>query len=172
MVDGAANPIDSLTSSQWRLPHLRIDLDGDWYDDDVQVTHPGVLANLRQNLRRDADGYFIQTRVRIPVEVGDVPWVVVRIERHDDRLHARLNDGTETDVDPATLRIGRSDVPYCTVKDGHFDARLSRAAAFQLLALVDDAPRDGIDVLTLGGRTYPLGASGRSRAVRFEEEGR
>ena len=37
----------------WTLPKLRIDRDGDWYDDDVQVTHPGILANLRGNLRKD-----------------------------------------------------------------------------------------------------------------------
>ncbi|MBI3637984.1 MAG: DUF1285 domain-containing protein [Candidatus Rokubacteria bacterium] len=121
--------------SEWRLPRLRVDRDAVWYDDDIEVTHPGVLANLRGNLRRDAGGYFIQTRVRIPVEVEDVPWVVTRLERRGDRLHAVVNDGTEEDIDPATLRIGPDDVPYCAVKGGAFQARLNRAAAFQLLAL-------------------------------------
>ena len=45
--------------SDWKLPDLRIDRDGDWYDEGVQVTHPGILVNLRGNLRRDGDGYFI-----------------------------------------------------------------------------------------------------------------
>ncbi len=72
-------------------------MDGDWFDDDVQITHPGILANLRGNLRRDADGYFIQTRVRIPVEVDDVPFVVTRCERRGETLHAWLNDGSEED---------------------------------------------------------------------------
>jgi hypothetical protein len=116
----------------WTLPRLRIDVDGDWYDDDVQVTHPGILANLRGNLRRDADGYFIQTRVRIPVQVADAPLVVERIERRGPTLHAWLNDGSEQDVDPGTVRTGANDVPYCAVKGG-FEARLSRAAAYQLL---------------------------------------
>ena len=57
--------------SGWRLPKLSVDLDGDWFDDGVEVTHPGVLTNLRSGLKRDAQGYFIQTRVRIPVEVAD-----------------------------------------------------------------------------------------------------
>ena len=81
--------------------------DGDWFDDDVQITHPGILANLRGNLRRDADGYFIQTRVRIPVEVEDVPFVVTRVERRGETLHAWLNDGTEEDVDPGHAAAGR-----------------------------------------------------------------
>src|SRR5438067_1746297 len=67
--------------ADWKLPDLRIDRDGDWYDEGVQVTHPGILANLRSNLKKDAEGYFIQTRVRIPVNVDDAPFVLTRIER-------------------------------------------------------------------------------------------
>src|SRR5216110_3160946 len=105
-------------ATEWELPRLRVDVNGDWFDDDVEDTHPGVLSNLRGNLRRDAQGYFIQTRVRIPVEVVDVPFVVVRFERGAGGLTAVLNDGSEERVEPATLRIGQADVPYCTVKGG------------------------------------------------------
>lgn len=142
--------------SEWKLPDLRIDADGEWYDEGVQVTHPGILTNLRGNLRRDAEGYFIQTRVRIPVRVEDVPWVVTRLERRDERLHAFVNDGSEEAVDPATLRLGAGDVPYCAVKDGRFEARLSRAATFQLWALADYDEASGRGALRLGGREYPL----------------
>ena len=138
------------------LPKLRIDIDGAWHDDDVEITHPGVVANLRANLRRDAEGYFIQTRVRIPVVVDDVPWTITRVERRGETLHGLLNDGTETVIDPATIRIGRHDVPYCPVKGGAFEARLSRAAAFQLLAFGEYDERTGRGALRLGGREYEL----------------
>jgi uncharacterized protein len=140
----------------WTLPKLRIDVDGNWYDDDVEITHHGVLANLRGNLRRDAAGYFLQTRVRIPVRVDDAPWVVTRIERQGDCLHAILNDGSESAVDPATLRIGARDVPYCLVKDGAFEARFSRAATFQLLGLGEYDERTERGTLRLGSRRYEL----------------
>jgi len=140
----------------WTLPTLRVDLDGNWHDDDVEITHHGVLANLRANLRRDAEGYFIQTRVRIPVTVDDVPWVVTRVERRGERLHGILNDGSETAIDPATIRIGAGDVPYCTVKDGAFEARLSRAAAHQLLALGEYDEDTDRGALRLGDRRYEL----------------
>jgi|SRR6266850_1692745 len=140
----------------FKLPDLRIDVEGDWYDADIQVTHPGILANLRANLKKDADGYFIQTRVRIPVQVDDAPWVVTRLERHGEGLHVMVNDGTEETVDPATVRLGRADVPYCAVKGGAFEARLSRAATFQLLALADYDEASGRGALRLGGREYPL----------------
>ena len=139
----------------WTLPQLRIDVDGDWWDGDVQITHAGILGNLRGNLKRDADGYFIQTRVRIPVEVADAPLVVGRIERRGDTLRAWLSDGSEQEVDPATLRIGAGDVPYCGTAKG-FEARLSRAAAYQLLALAEYDERSGRGALRLGAREYPL----------------
>jgi len=141
---------------QWTLPRLRVDVNGDWFDDDVEITHAGILANLRSLLRRDAQGYFIQTRVRIPVEVEDVPFIVARIERRGEALHAFLSDGTESDVDPTTLRVGPDDVPYCAVRNGAFEARLSRAAAFQLLAYADYDEGTGRGTLRLGGRAYPL----------------
>ena len=143
-------------TDQWQLPKLRVDVSGDWYDDDVQITHPGILANLRSGLRRDGQGYFIQTRVRIPVAVADVPFVVARLQRRDDVLNVVLIDDTSEDVDPDTLRIGPDDVPYCAVKGGAFEARLSRAAAFQLLALADYDEGTGRGTLHLGERRYPL----------------
>jgi hypothetical protein len=140
----------------WKLPELRVDVDGEWWDEGIQVTHPGVLANLRGNLRKDGDGYCIQTRVRIPVRVDDVPWVVTRLERRGDGLHAFLNDASEEAVNPATIRLGPGDVPYCTVKGGAFEARFSHAAAFQLLALAEYDEASGRGALRLGGREYPL----------------
>jgi len=62
-----------------------------------------------------------------------VPFVVIRFERGAGGFIASLNDGAQEHVEPATLRIGPGDVPYCAVKGGTFEARFSRAAAFQLL---------------------------------------
>ena len=142
--------------SEWTLPDLRIDADGTWYDGGVEITHAGILANLRSNLRRDHAGYFIQTRVRIPVRVEDVPMLVMRVERHADTLRVWLNDGGEETVDPATIRVGAGDVPYCAVKGGTFEARFTRAAAFQLLALAEYDEATGRGALRLAGREYPL----------------
>jgi hypothetical protein len=137
-------------------PGLRIDADGDWLDHGVEITHPGILANLRGNLRRDARGYYIQTRVRVPVEVEDVPFVVIRVEVEHDRLRATLNDGAEELIDPASVRLGAGNVPYCPVKAGAFEARLSRAAAFQLLALAHPRAPAGQTVLRVGDRDVTL----------------
>jgi len=141
---------------EWKVPKLRIDVNGDWFDDDVEVTHPGVLANLRANLRRDAQGYFIQTRVRIPVDVADAPLVVVRFERSDGGFMAFLNDGTQERIEPPALRIGPGDIPYCAVRNGTFEARFSRAAAYQLLGMAEYDERTGRGVLRHGTREHEL----------------
>jgi hypothetical protein len=138
------------------VPQFRIDTDGDWYDGDVQITHPGVLANLRGNLRRDAEGYFIQTRVRIAVRVGDTPFVITRVERDGTGLRGFLNDGTEERLEPATLRLGPGDIPYATVKQGAFEARFNRAAAWQLLSLAEYDEASGAGTLKVGAGTWPL----------------
>jgi hypothetical protein len=145
--------------TEWTLPRLRIDRDGDWYDDDVQITHAGILANLRASLRRDAAGYFIQTRVRIPVDVDDAPWVITRLERRGGELRGQVNDGTEEMIDPASIRLGPAHVPYCAVKGGLFEARFDRAAAYQLLALADYDESTGRGMLQVGGRAYPLAST-------------
>jgi len=154
------NEAASETPSRWTLPKLRVDRNGDWFDGDVEITHPGILANLRATLKRDADGYFIPTRVRVPVEVEDVPVVMVRVERRGETLHGILNDGTEVAIDPATLRLGADDVPYCAVPEGAFEARLGRAAAFQLLQLAEYDERSGRGTLRLAGHDYALRRAG------------
>jgi hypothetical protein len=52
--------------------------------------------------------------------------------------------------------VGAGDVPYCAVKAGAFDARLSRAATFQLWALAEYDEASGRGALRLGGREFPL----------------
>jgi hypothetical protein len=141
---------------EWTPPRLRIARDGDWYDGEVQITHPGILANLRGNLRRDAGGHFIQTRVRIPVEVEDLPWVITRLELRTGALWAQVNDGTEERIDPASIRLGPDHAPSCAVKGGAFAARFDRAAAYQLLALADYDEAAERGTLRVGGRAYPL----------------
>ena len=148
----------SVPERSWSLPHLRIDVNGDWLNDGVPITHAGILANLRQNLRHDAQGYYVQAGpARVPVEVEDAPFTVVRVEaERGDRLRLILNDETEEPLDPATLRLGPGSIPYCRVKNGEFEARLSRAAAWQLAQFVKYDEASDTATLVLGRASYPL----------------
>jgi hypothetical protein len=141
--------------STWTLPRLRIDRDGVWFHDDAEVTHQGIVANLRENLRVDEQGHYLQIGpARVPVEVEDAPFVVERVEREGDGLVATLNDLSREPVALDTLRVDGRGIPRCRVKNGRFDARLSRAATYQLLQHAE--PEAGRSVLVLGGRRHSV----------------
>jgi hypothetical protein len=90
------------------------------------------------------------------VEVEDAPFVVERVEIDGDRLAATLNDESREPLALDTLRVDERAVPRCRVKGGRFDARLSRAAAHQLLQHVEPGEGGGRAALVLGGRRHPV----------------
>jgi uncharacterized protein len=144
--------------STWKLPRLRIDRDGGWLHEGEEVSHEGILASLRQGLQVDAGGHFLQIgQVRVPVEVEDAPFAVIRFEPDGDGYVLSLNDGSSEALDPATLALREGDVPYCRVKGGRFAARFNRAAAWQLLQRVEAKPGGASATLAVGGVRYPLG---------------
>jgi uncharacterized protein len=145
--------------STWKLPRLRIDRDGEWFHEGEEVTHEGILANLREGLQVDSNGHYLQIGpARVPVEVEDAPFVVVRFEADGEGWALWLSDGSREALDPASLTLRSGEVPYCSVKDGRFEARFSRAATWQLLQCVEAEPGGGPPTLAASGRRYPLGA--------------
>ncbi len=144
--------------STWTLPRLRIDRDGEWFHEGEEVCHEGILASLRQGLQVDAAGHFLQIgTVRVPVEVEDAPFAVVRFEAEGDGFALWLSDGSREALEPGSLRLREGDVPYCRVKGGRFEARFSRAAAWHLLQRVEVQPGSGPTGLLVGGVRYVLG---------------
>jgi len=143
--------------SKWTLPRLRIDRDGAWFHDDAEITHEGILANLRDGLQVDAQGHFMHVGpVRIPVEVEDTPFIVERVEVEGAGLTATLNDLSREPVALDTLRVDERGIPRCRVKDGRFAARLSRAATYQLLQHVAGDEAGARAALVLGGQRYQV----------------
>ena len=64
-------------------PYLRlfIDKDGKWYQNGVEIIHPGVLRQFMEALETDSDHHY---RIRIgrevcSVEVEDTPFVVTGV---------------------------------------------------------------------------------------------
>jgi hypothetical protein len=138
---------------------FRIDREGVWRHEGVEVTHPGVLRNLYLNLREDGAGYHLQTGpLRVPVQVDDAPFVVVRAEpgADPDTVLVHLSDRSQEPLEAGTLVLDRRGVPYCRVKDGRFRARLSVSAWLQLAERVDVDPASGEPALVLGDRRFAL----------------
>jgi hypothetical protein len=154
-------------SASWTLPRLAIDADGAWLSEGVEVTHPGILANLRSNLRQDDAGAYLQVGpVRVPVELADTPYVVVRVEMADAGATVILNDLSREALDLDTLVFGPGDIPYCRVLGGRFEARFNRGAAWELLQHVEHDPETGATDLVLPGLRRPIPAVDRPRPSR------
>ena len=143
--------------STWTLPRLRIDREGAWFHDGAEVTHAGILANLRDNLQVDDRGHYLQIGpARVPVEVEDAPFLIVRVEREGDGLVVTRNDLGREPLAVETLTVDERGIPRCRVKDGRFTARLDRAATYQLLQHVEPGEPPGPAALVLGGRRWPV----------------
>jgi len=141
---------------------FRIDREGAWRHEGVEVTHPGVLRNLFANLRAEGESYHLQTGPwRIPVQVDDTPFVVVSIGAGTgpDTIEAHLSDGGQEPLDAESLVLDQRGTPYCRVKGGRFPARLSVAAWLQLAEKIEPDPASGAPVLILGRRRIALRAS-------------
>jgi hypothetical protein len=137
---------------------FRIDREGAWRHEEVEVTHPGVLRNLYANLRVDSTGHYLQAGpLRVPVQVDDAPFVVVRAQTDDPRaIDIHLSDGSRDTLDPTTLSLDERGIPHCRVKGGQFRARFSVAAWLQLAGKVETDPGSDAPVLVLGDRRVPL----------------
>jgi hypothetical protein len=138
---------------------FRIDRDGTWYHEGVEVTHPGVLRNLFANLQVDGEAYHLQAGpLRVPVQVDDAPFVVLRVESPGapDSAEVHLSDGSHERLAPESLTLDRRGIPYCRVKDGRFRARLSVSAWLQLAPRVEVDPASGEPTLVLGDRRHVL----------------
>jgi len=141
---------------------FRIDREGAWRHEGVEVTHPGVLRNLFANLRVEGEQYHLQAGPwRIPIQVDDTPFVVVSTGAGSgrDSIDAHLSDGSQEPLDVESLVLGRHGTPYCRVKNGRFLARLSVAAWLQLAEKIEPDPVSGAPVLFLGGRRIVLRSS-------------
>ena len=149
----------------WRLPKLAIDRDGSWHAEEGEITHPGLLASLRAALRVDAEGHHVWIGpARVPVEVEDAPFAVVRAELDGPSPTVILNDLSREPLRLDTLVFGPGEIPYCRVRDGAFDARFSGAAAWQLLQRVELDESTGAAVLVLPGQLrQPIPTVSRSR---------
>ena len=145
--------------------NIRIDKDGIWYYRGAEMFRREIVNFFYQNLRRDESGrYLIELpNDRCYLEVEDAPFVVKSVQRSvsktDSRLaiHLLLSDDTLEPLDPETLRIGKDNVLYCTIKNRSFDARFLRASYYQMAEDIEyDEDRDDFFV-RLNGCRYSIG---------------
>ena len=139
---------------------FRIDKEGVWYHEGVEITHERIYYYLNSLLQCDDNGvYYIEAEGgKWYVEVEDTPFIVLRLKVAPDnrRLVISLNDGTEEVLNPETLTLRKDNIPYCRVKDGRFEARFNRPSYFSLANYLKHDPTTDSFFLESDNRQYYL----------------
>lgn len=143
---------------------IRIDKEGVWYYKGAEMFRKDIVNFFYRNLRKDETGnYLIELENdRCYLEVEDTAFVVRSVRRELSEkdgqwaVYLNLSDGTDDLLDPATVRIGKENVLYCTVKGDRFEARFLRPAYYQLAGDIEyDENRDKY-FFPLNGERYYL----------------
>lgn len=114
---------------------FKISYDGTWYHDGAPIKRE-ALAKLFSDraLKIDEEGrYWLQTPFeKYPVEVEDVPYVIIDYEDKGGNLVFRTNM-EEMTGNPIEMRsTPKGDIPYVEVRDGLY-ARIGRSMYYSLI---------------------------------------
>lgn len=142
------------------MSDLRIDCEGTWFYRGREMTRRDIINLFYRHLQYcEPGGCAIELRgERYPVVVDDTAYVIRAVGKgkNGERLRLELSDDSSEELAPATLRIGKNNVPYCRVKGGAFDARFSRAAYYELAGYIGYDAGSGGFYIEQEGRRYPV----------------
>lgn len=135
-----------------QVADFRIARDGTWYHDGAPIQRE-ALAKLFSDraLKCDEEGrYWLQTPFeKYPVEVEDVPYVIVDYTDHEGEVGFVTNMEERIALTKESVWELRGDVPYIEVRDRLF-ARLSRSVFYNLVEAHGAS-------LRAAGKEWPLG---------------
>ena len=131
---------------------FKIAADGTWFHEGVVIKREALVKLFSDRaLMIDEQGhYWLATPYdRYPVEVEDVPFVIIDYEEMPEVLRLRTNMQEEFILSRAHKWELRAGIPYVEVRAGLF-ARLGRSVYYNLVE------RFGVQ-LTSAGATFKLG---------------
>ena len=137
---------------------LRLDRNGRFWHEGVEVTHPRLAQALKRWLDVRDDGRDI---VRLDaqryayVDVEDAHLRAVSARWDGDRVRLVLDDDTDEELAYDTLIAGPDDALYCRVRGGKLRARLATPAQQVVSERIEEVP---------GG--YALRAAGGLHRIR------
>lgn len=148
-----------------RQTGIRLDRQGRLWHAGTEITHPGLCRALLRWLDLLPDGRPIlrlDARRYAYLEVEDAHLLVLSARWQGERAFVRLNDGTEEELDYASLRVGAEDALYCRARGGSLRARVTTPAYHALAERIVEvaAPKSDADepgfALRANGRTYQI----------------
>jgi uncharacterized protein len=124
-----------------RQSGIRLDGEGRFWHEGAEVTHHGLRAAFWRWLDRNPDGRWVlrlDDKRFVYLDVDDVPYVVRSARWDGERAQLRLSDDSDEELDYGSLHLRAGGLPYCRVKQGRFEARVSTLAWNTLAERIDD----------------------------------
>ncbi|HUH02248.1 MAG TPA: hypothetical protein VML75_09635 [Kofleriaceae bacterium] len=143
---------------RFRRTGIRLDREGRFWHEGAEITHGGFRRALLRWLDRLPDGRPIlrlDEQRYAYVDVDDACLLVTSLRWSGDRGIATFNDGTESEIDYASLGVGEADALYCAARGGVLDARLTTPAYYALVDRLEETA--GGYALRARGRLFPIG---------------
>ncbi|TFG92202.1 MAG: DUF1285 domain-containing protein [Syntrophobacterales bacterium] len=141
---------------------IRVDKEGIWYYQGALMFRKDILEVFFQNLKKDEEGrYMVELEGdRSLIEVEDTPIVVEAVAKHDrsddegESIEIFLSDSTSENLDLSTLRMNTENVLYCSIRNGAFEARVLRAAYYQIAEFIEHDEEKDSYFIPLNGKNY------------------
>jgi len=127
---------------------------GDWLADGMEITHEPTRLLFAKNLKKDAQGYYIQVGYEAKrIQIEDTAYFILRLERQDDgSIILGLNDETRENLNLNTLKYSPGRLT-CKVHQNE-EARFLHTSYFDLLKdLQEDEKSYYLTFFTQGKKT-------------------
>ncbi len=116
---------------------ISINRDGQWFYNQQEITHQGVLRYFSQHLERNSQGqhFLVLNRERCLVYVEDTPLLISIISyshNSQESFKLILNDGSEEMLMVDTLNIDAQDNIYCWVRNKTLEAKFKKNSYIEL----------------------------------------
>jgi hypothetical protein len=146
---------------------MEIRTDGSWWHEGVRITREPLVRLFSTILRKDEDGttWLVTPGEKVSVAVADAPFIAVRVDRIGEGADAALafttNLGDVAVAGPDRPITVKRDPqtgeprPYVRIR-GRLDARIGRAAFFELVDLAQERA-DGQLWVRSAGADFALG---------------
>src|ERR1700744_6369701 len=93
-------PVERWTPDFCGDSHMRIARDGGWFHEDAPILRPELVRLFAGLLRLGAEGYMlVPPAEKCSIQVEDVPFLAVAVERMDDALVFTTNVGDVVRLD-------------------------------------------------------------------------
>jgi hypothetical protein len=128
---------------------ITLSKDGVWLADGQEITHEGTCQLFSRNLKKDAEGYYIEVTGRVGdqirretkrIQVEDTAFFVQRLEGDPaGGYELFLSDGMKISLDPGTLRYRPGRLTCRVVTPiGEEEAKFLRMPYFDLLQHLEE----------------------------------